>query len=128
MSEARIDTREMLFKVSAVRRQLPGYVGSGLYQELRDVEVPECQRIVPVLTGALHDTIRAIGPFFEGNRISAAITAGSDEVDYAEKVHEDLDAFHPHGQAKYIEEPFLEARPFLGARVAKRMQLSGIKI
>ena len=36
-------------------------------------------------------------------------------------VHENLDAFHRVGQAKFLESVLVESRPYLAARVARRM-------
>jgi hypothetical protein len=39
-------------------------------------------------------------------------------------VHEDLTALHKIGQAKYLESVIMESRPFMAARVARRMDLN----
>jgi hypothetical protein len=39
-------------------------------------------------------------------------------------VHEDLDAFHKVGQAKYLESVIMESRGFIGARVARRLNIA----
>lgn len=52
------------------------------------------------------------------------IVAGGPSAPYAIYVHEDLEAFHKVGQAKYIESVLMESRPFMAARVAKRIDLN----
>lgn len=48
-------------------------------------------------------------------------------ADYAIPVHENLDAFHAIGQAKYLEQPFNEAQAGLSRRVSQRVrQLLGM--
>jgi len=118
------DSTEMTVKCASIRSKIPDVAGRALYDELEEVEVPECQAEVPYLTGALHDTIRVEGPFFNHGWISANIVAGDDTVNYAIPVHEDLDRFHPHGKAKFIQDPLFASRPFIGARIAERMHFS----
>jgi hypothetical protein len=56
--------------------------------------------------------------------IYALIVAGGPAAPYAIYVHEDLEAIHPVGQAKFIESVLLESRPFMAARIAKRIDLN----
>lgn len=64
------------------------------------------QAVVPVDTGYLKSTgwMR-----FAGSGTTFTFTIGY-SADYAIYVHERLDVFHPHGQAKYVEGPMREAR------------------
>ena len=68
------------------------------------------QEQVPVLTGQLQlsGRVEAADEGFEiANAIAYGGPAGSgsntENVDYALVVHEDLEAHHPHGNAKYVE-------------------------
>jgi len=99
-----------------------------LFEEVVEVEVPECVKETPEDTGNLRDSIRAVGPFVNGKKISVKILAGDAATDdYALHVHEDLEAVHSVGGAKYIERPVKEAAPFMKDRVAKRIDLSKTK-
>lgn len=89
-----------------------------------EIEATECRRITPVDKGNLVGTIHVTGPEREGNRIKTSIVAGGPAADYAVIVHEDLEADHsrsnnPNGQAKYIEQPLMESKPFMAERIAK---------
>jgi hypothetical protein len=95
-----------------------------LMAEINEVETPECQRQTPVDTGALVSTVRTFGPEFRGNQVLAGTTAGGPEAPYAPIVHEDLEAFHRVGNAKFIERPYRESAPYLPARVAARMDMN----
>jgi hypothetical protein len=74
----------------------------------------------------LRSTVRADGPFQDGNRISAAVVAGGPEAPYAVQVHEDLDAEHKVGNAKFVERPLLENAPEVLPGVARRVDLNRI--
>lgn len=76
-------------------------------------ELPLTKKIVPVNTGQLRASGRVErGPAGQDMAAMAAIVYGgpsgsgqgqTEEVNYAVAVHEDLYAYHKHGQAKYIE-------------------------
>lgn len=95
--------------------------------EETEVEVGECKKVCPKLTGDLAETIRATPPVRKGRVVQTTIVAGDDTVDYALPVHEDLEAVHPNGEAKYIERPLQECAPYFGGRVAKRIDLNKAK-
>ncbi len=93
-----------------------------LYQEAL-VESKESQRRTPVDTGALRATHEVQKPRIEGHDVSVAIRVGGPSAPYAVIVHEDLEADHKVGQAKFLESTILESRPFLAERIAKRIDL-----
>jgi hypothetical protein len=41
--------------------------------------------------------------------------------------HERIDFFHKVGQAKYLESVLNESRPYMGARIARRVDLNKSK-
>lgn len=94
-----------------------------LYVEV-EVEVKEVKRRTPVDQGTLRGSVHQVGPTRRWRVIETMIVAGGPSAPYAIYVHEDLDAFHKVGQAKFIESVILESRPFIGARVARRIDLT----
>ena len=92
-----------------------------------EIEMAEAKRRTPVDTG----TLRASG-FVEppqmgfGKDITVTLGFGGAAAGYAVYVHEDLEAFHTVGQAKFLESTLLESAPFLAARIARRIDLSGL--
>jgi hypothetical protein len=94
-----------------------------LYQE-GQIEVKEIKQRTPVDTGALRASITLEGPTRDGRRIYVTVTAGGPSVPYAFIVHEDLEAFHRVGEAKYIERPLDESAPYMADRIAKRIDLN----
>ncbi|HUW56556.1 MAG TPA: hypothetical protein VMZ92_07965 [Planctomycetota bacterium] len=106
-----------------IRAFAPGEIGRALFQETA-VESKECQKVTPVKFGVLRGTIHPEGPFVDGKRIHTAVVAGGPAAPYALVVHEDLEAFHTVGEAKYIERPLKASARHIGSRVAKRIDLN----
>lgn len=100
--------------------RFPRRAADALYDQMHEVVEPEVYEATPEDTGDLRDTIRTASPVQNGSVISCAIEAGGPEAPYALIVHEDLDAFHPIGEAKYIERPLQRAsRTFLRELAAR---------
>lgn len=101
----------------------PGTFAQALYQEAQ-IELTEIKKRTPVDTGALRASERVSQPIVDGKRIYVVISAGglpSAAAPYAFFVHEDLEAFHKTGQAKYIESVLNESAPYLADRIARRI-------
>lgn len=101
-------------------RTFPDRAGAALRKET-EIEATESKKRTPVDTGNLRTTIHAEGPERKGRTITCAVVAGSASEDYALVVHEDLEAHHPVGQAKYIESTLNESAPHMLQRVANRL-------
>jgi len=92
-----------------------------------DLELTKPQ--VPIETGSLLSTGRVETDTQEGSAfVMSAIAYGGPlgtgpgqtrDVDYAVIVHEDLEAYHPHGKAKFVEDPV--RGEFSSGRAASRM-------
>lgn len=67
-------------------------------------------RLVPVDFGTLKRSGTVGTPVIEGNKVTTEISFGGPAAPYAVFVHEDLDAEHKVGQAKYLEIPMLSDR------------------
>lgn len=67
----------------------------------------------PVDTGALRSSLFVDGPDFTSKVIEVSLNAGGPSAPYAWFVHENLDAHHDVGQAKYMESYIFERGPFL---------------
>lgn len=122
----RLDTTKVRANVSAFERRFPNLVEKALYIET-EIEVTEAKRRTPVDKGNLRASIHQEGPTRDGRRIVSEIVAGGVAAPYAVIVHEDLEAFHKVGQAKFIESVILESRPFMAQRIAARIDLSQAK-
>ena len=80
---------------------------------------------VPVDTGALKASGRLLpqsgGVIQVGNTMEVQVAFGSTAEDYAVYVHENLEANHPHGKAKYVEGPMLRQVVGISERIASRV-------
>lgn len=113
----------MRAKLKRIAERFPDEVARALYMETQ-VEATEVKKRTPVDEGTLRASVHVIGPVREGRKIYTLIAAGGPSAPYAIFVHEDLAAFHKVGEAKFIESVILESRPYLAARVAKRIELN----
>jgi hypothetical protein len=95
-------------------------IGQALREEA-EIEMTESKRRVPVDTGALRGSGRVVGPIDEGGDSLVRMEFGDAAAPYALYVHEDLEAFHKVGQAKYLESVLVESAPHLAQRVARRV-------
>ncbi len=82
-----------------------------------DLSRPE----VPVDRGWLRDSGQVTGPSARGNEVTVRLSYGDSRVDYEVPVHERLDVNHPHGKAKYLEDPLKESESGMGDRLARRI-------
>jgi hypothetical protein len=99
--------------------------GRALYQEAL-VEQKESMRRTPVNTGALRGSHETSRPAQDGGNVSVTITVGGPAAPYAVPVHENLDAHHPVGQAKFLESVIMESRPHMAERIARRIDLNAM--
>lgn len=112
-------------KLKAFGEKFPHTLGAAMRQEA-EIEATEAKRRTPVDTGALRASVHAEGPFFDGKTIYAAIVAGGPSAPYAIFVHENLEAHHTVGQAKFIESVIMESKSYILQRIANRVKLSGM--
>lgn len=102
-----------------IARRVPTVIERALREEA-EIEMAEAKKRTPVLTGVLRDSgkVESIGSVgYPGVRWSF----GGAAMAYAIYVHENLDAFHPVGQAKFLESTLAESAPHLPDRVARRI-------
>jgi hypothetical protein len=89
-----------------------------IYRECQDRLKGVINR-TPLLTGDLRRTEHIEGPVRgAGDSVTFKIVAGSSTIDYAIYVHEDLTAYHPVGEAKYIENEINQNISGAGGRIS----------
>jgi hypothetical protein len=81
-------------------------------------------RRTPVDTGALKGSHETSKPEQGGGDVSVTITVGGPAAPYAVPVHENLDAHHKVGQAKFLESTIMESRSSMAERIARRIDLN----
>jgi Bacteriophage protein of unknown function (DUF646). len=101
-------------------RDVPGVVAAALYEEAK-IEMREAKRRTPVETGALRDSGLVYKPMIDGSMISCTMTFGVPDPYYAIYVHEDLEAHHDVGEAKFLESTLLESAPYMARRIKARI-------
>ncbi len=122
MSEALRGFAALTQKLAKLGQEAMGQAAAALYQEGL-VEMKESMRRTPVETGTLRASHETSRPVIAGRDVSVRIAVGGPAAPYALIVHENLEADHPVGQAKFLESTILESAPYLAERVAKRMDL-----
>lgn len=109
-------------KLDALAQGLGAEVGHALRAEA-EIEMTEAKRRTPVLTGVLKGSGHVTGPTWRGREVTVELKFGGPAAPYAVAVHENLEAFHKNGEAKFLERPLMESAPHLAARVARRIKL-----
>jgi len=91
-----------------------------VYQEALGVQKTS-MNLTPVLTGALRGSHETHRPEYGPDGLVVRVTVGGPAAPYALYVHENLDARHENGQAKFLEYAVLAHQPDFVANVAKRL-------
>jgi hypothetical protein len=115
----------MQARISHIARVFPRRVADALKIEA-EIEMTEMKKRTPVQFGVLRDSGTVHEPVQSRSGVSIVLSFGGAAQDYALKVHEDLDAFHKVGQAKYAESVLLESAPHMAKRIAARVQLGSM--
>lgn len=113
---------EVVARLKRLIATMPNEVARAVYAEAL-VEQKESMRRTPVESGALRASHEVTKPKIDGRDISVTIKVGGPAAPYALYVHENLEADHPVGQAKFLESTLNESKPYLPARIAKRIDL-----
>lgn len=121
-------------KITAIQKEFPDRIASAIKVEA-EIEMTEAKRRTPVWNparsvpkGTVPGLLRASGhvgePYFDGNKVAVdLIFGGNGAEEYAFYVHEDLDADHAIGEAKFLESTLMESAPYMPERLARRLKL-----
>lgn len=121
-----LGVRAMQAKLRKLAELFPDHVAAAIYQEAQ-IEMTEAKRRTPVDTGTLRASGFVSKPERKGRNISVMLSFGGAAKTYAIYVHENLDAHHPHGQAKFLESVLNESRSHMARRIAARVHLNRLK-
>lgn len=113
----------MAARLRALASKFPDDVAKAMYKEAQ-IEMTESKRRVPVDTGVLRASGFVQEPERKGSNISVTLSYGGAAETYAIIVHEDLEAHHRVGQAKYLESVLKESAPFMKQRIAARIKFT----
>lgn len=96
-------------------------LAAALYQEGEGL-IAEAKSITPVDTGALRASGHVQQPVIQGKQVTVNCGFGGAAASYAVYVHENLEAHHPVGQAKFLEEPAKRRAMTMNRRIAERLK------
>ncbi len=87
-----------------------------------EIELAEAKRRTPVKYGPLRASGHVVPPKTDNRSINVKVAFGGPSAPYAIYVHENMEAFHKTGQAKFLESVLLESAPHMAARIAARLR------
>lgn len=116
--EGDIELRNVL---QAAREKSPLAVAQAIYEEANLI-FAKSQVLVPVDTGVLRGSGGVSAPQKGTTGYFVDIFYGGPAADYAMYVHEIIGNYHkPPTQAKYLEQPFMEALPQIQNNISTRI-------
>lgn len=108
--------REMANNLRGLARKVEAAAERAVFK-FANIEMTEMKRRTPVDTGTLRDSGKVDEPIRRGNELSVTLGFGGAAEEYALDVHEDLEAFHRVGQAKFASSVLNESEPHFESRV-----------
>lgn len=84
--------------------------------------ITAAKRRTPVDTGTLRASGTVLPARVMGQTVEVIAGFGGPASEYAVFVHENLNASHPVGEAKFLERPFLEAAPNMPRNMADSVE------
>jgi len=111
----------VLQSLGTLHKEIQGAHAAELYQSA-EIVMTAAKELTPVDTGALRASGHVQEPKIEGGTVSVELGFGGPSVDYAEIVHEDLNANHAVGQAKFLEQPFMQMQPEIQKRLDQAVE------
>lgn len=116
-------SEELLRKLEQFAVGLPGEMRKALRQVAKEGVYADSQEDCPVKEGHLKRSGKLAVSASERSGTTARVTYGGGEAPYALIVHEDLEARHDNGKAKFLEEPLHRRAPTFPADVAANLDL-----
>ncbi|HEX6880941.1 MAG TPA: HK97 gp10 family phage protein [Terriglobales bacterium] len=111
-----VGAREAADELTKLAKKSPRAMERAFYKYGNE-EMKEAKRLTPKDEGTLRDSGIVDEPRWEGSNLVMELGFGGAAEEYAAIVHEDLEAFHAEGQAKFLETPLNESEPYLDQRV-----------
>ncbi len=104
--------------IAAAPERVLGASASAIYEEANAI-MAVSRHLVPVETGTLRASGYVDAPEVSGLGVSVELGYGGAASAYAMIQHERMDYRHRVGQAKYLEQPFLEAQRGMEIRLGR---------
>ena len=109
--------KEAQARIALIRESAPQAISAAVRREA-ETEMTEAKKRTPVLTGALRASGKVWPVVQTGPEFAVAMTFGDAASSYALYVHENTEAFHHVGQAKFLESVLLESARYMTQRIA----------
>lgn len=119
----KVDTTDL--KLRQMSNQINNMVRNTVKEVVEKI-FQESQLLVPVNTGALKNSGEIIDEeaSMDGTFTSSYVTYGNGAVNYAVKVHEDLEMYHTAPtRAKFLEIPLVQNRKVLESLIRQRLKV-----
>lgn len=100
----------------ALARKSPKAMERAFYK-FGNEEMKEAKQLTPVEHGTLRDSGTVDEPVWQGTNLVMELGFGGAAQDYAFAVHEDMEAFHEQGQAKFLETPLNQSAEYFDQRI-----------
>ena len=115
--------QEVMRALRLLGDKAPQAMGSALYQEANDI-IRAAKVLTPFDTGVLEGSAFVNNPQITGSEVTVELGYGQAAKEYAEVQHEERSYYHkPPTQAKFLEQPFLEAvNNGMEQRIAHKLQ------
>jgi hypothetical protein len=115
--------KEAMQGLSAMAEKMPEAIGQAIYEEAETI-MTEAKELTPVDTGALRASGHVEKPEISCSTVTVELgfggqAGGGKEIGYAFYVHENLEAHHTVGQAKFLETPLTDRQEDIQERIAK---------
>ena len=122
MADIKLDVSKVTLNLETFAKQFAYEdMAKALYQEALLV-AENSKALTPVDTGALRASHTVSEPITDSDGISVKIGAGGPTAPYSVYVHEDLEAHHEVGQAKFLQTAVSNAARTLPMRIAARLR------
>lgn len=108
--------REMRANMDRLAKKSPKAMERAL-KKFGEIEMTEMKRRIPVDTGTARDSGFVGKPEWQANTVTIELGFGGAAEDYIIPLHENIDVYHPNGEAKWMEKVLSESEPFFAERV-----------
>ena len=108
-------------ELAKLGERAPTAAAAAIFEEAESI-MAHSRPLVPVDTGTLRGSGIVDMPIVTGQGASVEFGYGGAASQYALVQHERMDYRHTSGQAKYLEQPTLEAAHGMGPRLAARLR------
>jgi hypothetical protein len=116
-------TEKVIANLRSLASSMPVQVGRAMFEVGEEI-MARAKAITPVDTGVMRASGFVELPKIAGDEVTVRMGFGGASSEYVIVQHEDLSLHHEVGQAKFLEQPVLEAAPTLARDIVARVNLN----